>query len=396
MYTVPLSILVSLYGLAHCLPSNGYEEISRKHLLPRAPQRRVYVIGKLVDLPSTTSQGVTEFPFHTFLFVEGTKDDGPLKIEVATNDNNDPYVRVKDFTPEGTSDRVPGIEGQDSRVEQGQTDLTNKHFLDPNTGQGIVKDALYDDPVYRIGPGNMNNLNTCQTLVARILNRLHIELAADSFKQFKAFDEHGVKMYGDVRQAMQVTQYVEGIDSNTNIVKGTWQTPPHLCQRHMRRAGICSNAPIRSNDQSPFKGSKNELAYHSRASKLPADVLDVTSGDNIPSKSLPAGVKEDKGAKVSLVRDGGAVTRFTTMGRDLVGGLGITATIVGAVFVILDFVDHNWVGGGIGAVGLVAGVAAGFALSGPIGWVVGGAITALFASKLFVHQDSSHADTESL
>ena len=85
--------------------------------------------------------------------------------------------------------------------------------------------------------------------------------------------------------------------------------------------------------------------------------------------------------KVSIVRNAGALTRYVAIGKEVLAGLGVAATVAGAVFVILDFVEGNWVGGAIGAVGLAAGLAAGFALSGPLGWIVGGAIAALFASK---------------
>ena len=62
--------------------------------------------------------------------------------------------------------------------------------------------------------------------------------------------------------------------------------------------------------------------------------------------------------------------------------LGIAGTVGGASFVILDFIDHTWVGGAIGAVGRAAGITAGALVAGPLGWITGGAITALFGSKL--------------
>lgn len=90
---------------------------------------------------------------------------------------------------------------------------------------------------------------------------------------------------------------------------------------------------------------------------------------------------KDTGAKISLARVDGMLIAFTAVGKNALATLSIAGTVVGPAFVILDFVDHKWVGGAIGAVGLAASIAAGFALSGPVGWVVGGAIAAFFASK---------------
>ena len=394
LFIVVSCILVSISGIAYSLPPDISQGNNHKHLLPRvSPTRQVWVIGQLVELPTTTRDGTTTFPYHSFLFVTGTDEDGPLKIEIATKDNNDPYVRVKDFTTEGTSDQVPG-DWEDSKVVQGETRLKNKQFLDFETGDGIVKDALYEDAIYRIGPASMGNLNTCQNLVARIVGRLGLRLKGETGHYFDMFDHHGVTTYGDKTQAMEVTQYVEGKDRTTNELKGSFDTPTNLCQQYTKRDGACSNKPIRSKDQTVFKGSKNEVALDTRASTLPVDVLDVTSTDVIPSKPPPADVKAGKGVKINLVRDGGTLTRFVSIGKATVAGLGVTATVVGAVFVILDFVDHNWVGGAIGAVGLAAGVAAGFALLGPLGWVVGGAIAALFASKFRANNTGAYKNTK--
>ena len=372
-------ILVSLFGLASSLYLDLTQGDNHKHLLPRVGARDVYVIAQLVDIPIYGQDGFVEFPMHTYLFVAGTADDGPLKIEIATDNNNNPYIRVKDFTTAGTSNFVPGDQ-TDSVKLQGQTSLTNQQFLDPDQGTGVVTDALYEDAVYRIGTKYLGNLNTCQNLVERIVARLNLPLAAETRYWFDMFNQHGVRSYGDVSQAMEVTQYVEGVDRNTNNLRSSFDTPTDLCQVGTpKRDGTCSNTPIKGKEQI-FAGSKDEVALNKWASSLPADVLDVTSTDVIPTRALPAEVTRSD-VKVSIVRNAGALTRYVAIGKEVLAGLGVAATVAGAVFVILDFVEGNWVGGAIGAVGLAAGLAAGFALSGPLGWIVGGAIAALFASK---------------
>ena len=376
-------ILVSLFGLTSSLYFDLTQGDNHKHLLPRVGARAVYVIAQLVELPIYGQDGNVEFPMHTYLFVAGTTDDGPLKIEIATDNNNNPYIRVKDFTTAGTSNFVPGDQTDSVRL-QGQTSLTNRQFLDPDQGTGVVTDALYEDAIYRIGPKYMGSLNTCQNFVERIVRRLNLPLNAETRYWFDMFNQHGVNSYGDVSRAMEITQYVEGVDRNTNNLRGSFDTPTELCQAGTpKRAGTCSNTPIKGKEQL-LAGSKDEVALNNRASSLPDDVLDVTSTDVIPTRALPAEVTRSD-VKVSLVRNAGALTRYVAIGKEVVAGLGVAATVVGAVFVILDFVEGNWVGGAIGAVGLATGLAAGFALSGPLGWIVGGAIAALFASKFESH-----------
>lgn len=386
-------ILVSLFGLASSLYLDLTQPVNRKHLLPRVGARDVYVIAQLVDIPIYGQDGFVEFPMHTYLFVAGTADDGPLKIEIATDNNNNPYIRVKDFTTAGTSNFVPGDQ-TDSVKLQGQTSLTNRQFLDPDQGTGVVTDALYEDAVYRIGTQYIGNLNTCQNFVARIVARLNLPLADETRYWFNMFDQHGVRSYGDVSRALEVTQYVEGVDRNTNNLKGSFDTPTDLCQAGTpKRAGTCSNTPIKGKEQI-FAGSKDEVALNKWASSLPDDILDVTSTDVIPTQALPADVTRSD-VKVSIVRNAGALTRYVAIGKEVLAGLGVAATVAGAVFVILDFVEGNWVGGAIGAVGLATGLAAGFALSGPLGWIVGGAIAALFASKFQSHMETTQTNPPS-
>lgn len=374
-------VLVLLSGIDHSLPSDISQGHDRTHLFPRVGATRgVYIIAKLVDVVIYGQDGYVEFPMHSYLFVSGTDQDGPLKIEIATKDNIDPYVRVKDFTPASTINLVPG-DPTDSRILQGQTRLTNSQFLDSVEGTGVVTDALYDDAIYRIGKKYIGRLNTCQDLLVRILRRLSIIVAAETQHWFDQFNQHGVKSYGDLSTPMEVTQYVEGADRNTNNLKGSFDTPTNLCQASspQKRDGACSKTPIKG--QEPlFEGSKNEVSLNKWASSLPADVLDVTSTDVLPTKALPAGV-DGSSTKVSVVRNAGTLTRWVSIGKEALAGLGAAVTVAGALFVILDFVDHDWVGGAIGAVGLTAGLVADFALSGPTGWIVGGAIAALFASK---------------
>ena len=121
---------------------------------------------------------------------------------------------------------------------------------------------------------------------------------------------------------------------------------------------------------------KSDVSLCADEKKLPSDALDIARFEDAPDdKSLPPEALKE--AKTSLVKAGGVTKAFTTVGK---AALGPGAIALGAAFVIIDFIDHKWVGAAIGGVGLAAGVAIGFAVGGPVGWIIGGIITALFAS----------------
>ena len=89
---------------------------------------------------------------------------------------------------------------------------------------------------------------------------------------------------------------------------------------------------------------------------------------------------KDGGPKTSILKVNGHLKSFASVGKDALVALGVAGDLIGAASIIIDFADHNWIGGAIGLTGLAAGVAAAAAISGHLGWVVGGAIATFFAS----------------
>ena len=125
----------------------------------------------------------------------------------------------------------------------------------------------------------------------------------------------------------------------------------------------------------------DELALYDKYKNIPSDMTDLSDDDTLVK--TPAGVMPtDVETESTMARVGGDLKTLTAIGKEALNALGIAGTILGASFVIIDFIGHNWVGGAIGAVGLAAGIAAGALVAGPLGWIIGGAITALFGSKL--------------
>ena len=142
------------------------------------------------------------------------------------------------------------------------------------------------------------------------------------------------------------------------------------CKSKAKRAGAC--APPSSGDGKPKKGAGGDV-----------DMSKVTGTNELSAdtKVQDAVFGRDSNPRTSVLKVSGELKSITTVGKDALIALDVAGDLVGAAFVILDFVDHNWVGGAIGLAGVAAGIATAAAISGPVGWAVGGAIAAFFASK---------------
>lgn len=381
---VPISLL--LLALAHAaVPDSSTREDDQ--LLPRAPtEREVFALFNTRPEPITTSEGRTLFPLHSALFIAGTATDGPLRIEVrhVPADDHNLELRVLDYT-KGQSAKPPPKYANAAAIKQGSTTLTNNNILNPDTGEGPVQRALAADTEYRSGPDNVGKLNTCHNMNARVMKELGFTVTDDAVKFFNDYDEISTRVNKNsiTRKLNGIKLYNPGTGEGEplKIVK-SWSLQDLKCSRRAKRAGTC--LPKLVPDKNPVdKPGQSELALNSNTKDLPADQLDVTASDKLPEKSIPQeGLSEkDRVAKVGLVRSGGTLTSFTSLSKAALSALNIGGALVGAAFVILDFVNHNWVGGAIGGVGVAAGLAAGLAITGPLGWIVGGVIAALFASK---------------
>ncbi len=355
-------------------------------LLPRAPlQRNVYALFLLEPQAAvTTSEGRTLFPTHSALFIEGTDDDGPLRIEVRhALVGKDLEYRVLDYGV-GNKGKPPPKYADMRNFLQGSTSMTNDNILNGETGDGPVKRALATDVQYRSGPDNAGKLNSCHNFNARIMNELGITTTEEIQGFFKDYDEISVKVNTEswTRKLTGIKLYNPTSDPSTPKIMKSWSLSDLGCSRRAKRSGTCSLTLVPEANPVDSPG-QNELALNSNTKNLPADQLDITASDPLPEKSIPVtGLSEqDQVVKVGLVRSAGTLTSFRTLSKAALVALGAGGALAGTAFVILDFVDHNWVGAAIGAVSMVAGIAVSLALSGPVGWIVEGALAALFASK---------------
>ena len=128
---------------------------------------------------------------HSWLFIQGNDVDGPLRVEINTDKvvlktgapMEDIYhIRVLDLRTDN-KDKVERNEGAQRTFLQGKTKLTNKDFLNPDTGKGIVARAWGKAPDYKAGMQYQNdydddwklekkNLNTCNDMLERIMQEM--------------------------------------------------------------------------------------------------------------------------------------------------------------------------------------------------------------------------------
>lgn len=159
--------------------------------------------------------------------------------------------------------------------------------------------------------------------------------------------------------------------------EGRSKTFPSGCgTKKSKRAGSCEVT-----NTAPGGKRVNELALDpDTAQKLEKfGSLGIETTDDVADSTAGKINTDKQPAKTSLIKAGGKFSAYTVVAKEALAGAGIAATIAGAVFVILDFVNGEWEMGTIGAVGLAVGIAAGLAVAGPVGWVIGGAIALFFA-----------------
>ncbi len=391
--------LVLFPRLGSTSPSNTTHNGTNGAVFPRAYPRDVYLIIEFKPDGGTwlSSDPIEVFPSHSFLYVTGTEQDGPLKIEIST-DTTLPYdqalhIRVLDLTP-ANRDKVY-IDNPDAGravVWQAGVSYSNRDFIDPETGSGFAAKAWAYDNVYRTGTGNFGRINTCNTFLQRLIEdnigvQIHPRAWSYYMKAKKWTEEINLK--GETTVIKELRLVTANTAGGPNF-KRSWEISP-LCAPHKsKRAGTCDAKVVPTDGESSSKvepsSEQNELARDPIASSLPDSELnldqdDTAVVDRATAASAEASISKVQKSKVVLARAGGKLTAYLAVGKEALTALNVAGSVAGAIFVILDFVEHNWVGGAVGAAGALAGVAIGFAVTGPLGWIIGGAVAGLFASK---------------
>ncbi|KAK4695152.1 hypothetical protein P7C71_g2545, partial [Lecanoromycetidae sp. Uapishka_2] len=394
----PLRSAASLLALANVALSLPPALEGGHALLPRTGDPRdVYVVFKHIPNQSVQLKtGESEFPGHSALWIQGTQKDGWLQFEFyhpsGSADPDTIEIRMLDSTPEFSTDAVPAGAvkgGWKEPLLQGSISLTNVEIVGDD-GSGPIQQALAQDETYRYGPKYDGNLNTCHNFVQKIVKQLLSHDVDPKSQGFMGvFDR--LNTDEDINKHSYQTDVTNMQEFNPAPNKGDapvpkrrWEADPNEeCGRRFRPKDKRASCGFRfkpSTKPGPL-GGFNELVSNDLFKTFPPDELDIAASDTFGAKSLASTdlSDADKTEKVGLVRNGGVLKTFTSLSKPALAALGIAGQFAGAAFVILDFVDHDWQGAAIGAIGLAAGIGVEIAISGPIGWVIGAAIALFFA-----------------
>ena len=348
--------------------------------------------------------GEALMPSHSAIYIDGTEDDGPMKIEIAGDENAGSMVRTLEFPASASGRKLRPRRGR-TIAFQGQTAATNEELFDSLLGRGIVADAWAEDPEFRNGKLNEGKLNVCHSLVTRILKKLGHDPSRDMQSLMDESNKYSVlfKEGESFKILTFVHDYASGPADAANdrtvfMLKdgGTGKDLKYMNEERLAsfRAKV-DEASSPEADRIPQADLVIEedggLADPAACGSIGARGGSCThSGPEDPEVDLGDSSDSDGSLRTTLARTGGRLQSFTALGKTALTVLGIAGDVVGAAFVILDFVNHNWVGAALGAFGLAAGVSIGLAISGPAGWILGGVIAALFASK----SENSETDEE--
>ena len=367
-----------------------------------AQPRAVWVIADVSNTPAGISSvtGKHIFDLHASLHVDGTNTDGPLRIEIVVDETatfSQTYIiRVKDLGVANTGRPIGPWASIDNAHRQvvrvGETSLTNSGIFDHDTGRGIVVDAWKKDPMYSVGGGVKSN--TCLDLVRRILVELNLELGDFMKWVFAGADE----VY-----TVLVDRFVERMpyiwSERIELPRGVTLAPDVDAWSRLYDVLSEPDRSIRFADSIPEACTKKRMSK--RACIRPMRIADMEvlsdalkpgqAGDQrlatIDEESRPAaapfqdtvarpGAAGTVSAAVGMGRISGVLSTMLLVGGEVVKVAGAAA---GPLIVLLDLVNGEWLGAGLAVVGLGLGIAATLAVAGPVGWIFGAAIAALFA-----------------
>ncbi|KAL8847515.1 MAG: hypothetical protein Q9221_007443 [Calogaya cf. arnoldii] len=307
----------------------------------------------------------------------------------------------------------------DSIIHLGQTHQSNADFIDATrNGAGIVKDIIADPK----GPYNIGGkvamyqpsehagcIRFVQELERRIFpekppNPDLVRWVADKQRWYSVYqgdsDVEPIKV-----SATKITVY--GDPSKNEITRYTVPGPGQLELEFSNRpqgSGVSyADEHVTINpDQKPLvdPAEEDKVARMSLATGDGGETRNpLVLGDvcrHVRRRSLDKRQCSGGGSKLVRISWGSEVektghtdmvfarvnkvkTTIKLVSQDVAVAAGVAGRALGAAFVILDLVHGEWVGGAFGAVGLALGVVTGFTVAGPVGWIVGGPISALFA-----------------
>ncbi|KAI9676942.1 MAG: hypothetical protein M1817_006781 [Caeruleum heppii] len=279
----------------------------------------------------------------------------------------------------GYSAKMPLADGYARQeIVLGQIFRSNDEFIDA-TGRGLVLSAWSGTPD---ASDERFNVNSNAHLVYELVRRLGLPFPPAGHILFGKLEQYAVEIGRAITRPPNIMHYAR------------WRAPPG---QRLTLTGANSVAELTTFSISDTKNpiittqgrtipallllgrlsvervvtASDELAY--------VRLLDECNarGAGLEPRCVPATPKPATAVAVARIK--GIISTIRLVGEGAAKTAGIAGFIAAPAFIILDLVNKNWIGAGFGAVGLVLGVAATLAVAGPVGWVLGGLVSALFA-----------------
>lgn len=293
----------------------------------------------------------------------------------------------------------------------GTVDYSNAQVMEPRRGTGLAWDAWKIDTTYRSGKvptGQVQVINDCNSFTQRLLQKMNVDLPETSRRVLDASMKYSLHSadYQNVDITLGMYKSLKRNDQG-----GKWTT--------FRSIGNPSSPPPRPQYFDPYRAPElGEATFlldnpytPLRLESIPEDPgrisydgpldramrtdwgleesQDVSAWDrnlcqrvkkrNLVTRGcIPRSVFAEGEIFAVSSRVSGSLQTIRVVATGVAEALGAAATVASAVFVIIDFVNHKWIGGGFALAGLIGGIAVAALVSGPAGWILAAGVTAFF------------------
>ncbi|MCJ1382769.1 hypothetical protein MMC17_005882 [Xylographa soralifera] len=354
---------------------------------------------------------------HYSVHVGGNAENGPMRITLKNSTGNI-AVDVTDWGIKNSMQPI-GLAPSAHRIREiavvGSWRGTNIELMNPQDGSGLVANAWAMNSIYEAG------FNGCGHLAVAILEQMHLKVSPQVMKRIQGgnqfMNQIGAKtapisqvrlQYNTIiqwgqpavsRKSWILTQGSKSGAQNTynaaaaQSTQGNIKVPYDHTGDVISKPGDFTLASIPDGIVSSFNTSKefeDEAWIIPLLDQEPQPIAQPFQESPPKDPSFkPSSVQDlalaESGDDVFMLTRANSVRNLISMTTTtVVKGLAVTAAIAEPLFVILDFVHGNWVGGALAVAGTVleavevAVVEMTTAELGPVGWLVDIAITALF------------------
>ena len=359
----------------------------RQHIEQGVPtsSRGTFVI---IDLDLEDPQMDTGGPIvraHSAIHLGPTATDGQFRTEIADDRKHALVIRGRDYTI-ANNQRPIGLKPPSPDMIRkvfylGPTAKTNDDMIDSKTGKGIVWDAWKGDTTYD------RNSNDCNQLTRQIIERMEIDPSPQYNQALEAFNSLVDEARENFDEETWFEQHV-GTVARETIVQ--WGGPEPNAQQLWRASGSGDLTPLPgtmavddlfADETLPVQTASDPLSDRVPTSLSPMLTSDESGQAPLCARDLYSRCVADKidpSMSVTRVRVNNVLAQVIVVAEDVVRAASGALLLAAPLFIILDFLNGNVIGGAFGVVSLALGVVALALAATPIGWAIAG-LAALFA-----------------